>query len=658
LPSDEELKNLASEYLIVQRKNFPELARQEMLPTPTLEIIAAMVENFKKRHGGAQIDPELLSAYRKLKMTFAGSYARYSCDNSKPSSILDQTRNNLNKAASEKRFVPWEYVFPDYSVSGLKSCRAGYTSYKRVLQDHSHYIETTYIDDFTRASRDELEWWQLANLTKRLKKRLIGSSDGFDLNSEMGEIMLRMFNILSLLFLKQLRQKVGRGMRRAAEQGTTLGRLRLGFTRRNRLDVNGSPMINPDGSPVTEPCIDPDTAEIVRRIVFLFIEKRLSVYRIACMFNQEKVDGWNRWTDRTIYQILMSTNLIGVFIWNQFRREYDYEQKKFVKIRNPRSEWKVFFNQSLALISLEQWSKLRRRLVETRQRPRAKAPSRNEKYPTTLLSGVLKCGYCEDRDLTLLRSTNKYKVFFCPNGAHKANDCQLATSKSTRIVENAVLGFLKDHVLTEKAVANLLEKANKHIAQELAKPPKKTQKLTAEIRREKQRIDRLVEQVASEDDSEVRAAYHRQIKKLQTSLTEKMTAKRKLEPIAKEILKPLDLPTLMVYLGKIREVLNQDVAMAAPVLRALTGPITIYQGPKSERRSKGAIWKAVFSPNLPGCLAEIARENSYPDSLTLEYLCERIWISAKFVEVTIDYAPKYQRVAAALCADKAAGVLT
>jgi len=52
-----------------------------------------------------------------------------------------------------------------------------------VLRDKNHFIETTYIDDFTRASRDEIEWWRLAQLSRRLQKRMIGASDGFDLSS-------------------------------------------------------------------------------------------------------------------------------------------------------------------------------------------------------------------------------------------------------------------------------------------------------------------------------------------------------------------------------------------------------------------------------------------------------------------------------------------
>src|SRR5206468_2459234 len=80
----------------------------------------------------------------------------------------------------------------------------------------AHLIETTYVDDFPRASRDEIEWWKLAALSKKLRKRMIGASDGFDLSSPNWEAMVGLYSLLSRLFVKSLREKVGRGMRGAA----------------------------------------------------------------------------------------------------------------------------------------------------------------------------------------------------------------------------------------------------------------------------------------------------------------------------------------------------------------------------------------------------------------------------------------------------------
>src|SRR5262249_14874201 len=157
-----------------------------------------------------QVDPGPLRRYLKYCSKLAGDYNRYSSENSSPKSIIDQMVNVLDKAKHEDRFVPWQYVFADYSVSGLNPSRKGYSSYKAMLQEKSHLIETTYIDDFTRASRDEIEWWRLANLSRRLQKRMIGAADGFDLSAINWDLILSFSALLSRMHLKGLREKVNR----------------------------------------------------------------------------------------------------------------------------------------------------------------------------------------------------------------------------------------------------------------------------------------------------------------------------------------------------------------------------------------------------------------------------------------------------------------
>jgi hypothetical protein len=146
-----------------------------LLPEPTEKAIQQMVADFKHRHRTGKVELEQVQPYARIVLKLGGNYDRYSCGNSSATSILDQMVKALEKANGESRFIPWAYVFCDYSVSGLDASRQGYTSYKAVLSDPKHLIETTYIDDFTRASRDEIEWWRLAALSKRCQKRLIGS---------------------------------------------------------------------------------------------------------------------------------------------------------------------------------------------------------------------------------------------------------------------------------------------------------------------------------------------------------------------------------------------------------------------------------------------------------------------------------------------------
>ncbi len=155
LASDKELALLATEYLKRQRKHWPDLVKAGLLPEPTPAIIGHMVDDFKHRHRTGLVAVDAINAFLLIVKYLASGYARFSCNNSKPTSVVDQINNILDKAASEKRFIPWQYVFADYAVSGLKTSRIGYTSLKKLLKDQTHRIETLYIDDFTRPSRDE-----------------------------------------------------------------------------------------------------------------------------------------------------------------------------------------------------------------------------------------------------------------------------------------------------------------------------------------------------------------------------------------------------------------------------------------------------------------------------------------------------------------------
>ena len=389
LPPDKDLRDLASEYLKVQAKHWPKLVEAGLLPTIDDAVIDAMVEDFKLRHRTGQVDPEPLQRLLKHCPKLAGDYNRYSCDNSSPKSIVDQMVNSLDKSHQEDRFIPWQYIFADYSVSGLNPSRQGYSSYKAVLQDQTQFIETTYIDDFTRASRDEVEWWRLAYLLRRLQKRMIGAADGFDLSSPNWDMTISIYGLLSRLFIKGLREKVKRGIRGTARRGGCLGKLSLGFTRTVRRDIEGRSVRDKDGVPEYVPCIDPATRDARRLLYELFVEKCWSVCRITKHFNALKVEGWEGWTDGGIRKLLWSPSAIGVFVWDKTRREYDHEEEKWVVLPNPRKEWVVFCDPKLAIVPIELWKAARKKLAAIRRKwpLTGRKMSRNQKSPRRCSAG-------------------------------------------------------------------------------------------------------------------------------------------------------------------------------------------------------------------------------------------------------------------------------
>jgi hypothetical protein len=411
------LAKLATAYLERQRKHWPKLVEAGLLPAATDKLVRQMVEDFKDRHRTGKVDPNEVRPFLKSCPKLAGNYNRYSCDNSSPTSITDQLITVLDKAHADGRFILWLYVFCDYSVTGLDPARQGYSSYKSILNDEQHFIETTYVDDFTRASRDEIEWWKLAAQSKRLSKRMIGASDGFDLSNPNSDLLITVYGLVSRPFIKGLREKVRRGMRGAARRGTCLGKQSLGFSRRVHRDENGNIVYRPDGRPRHEPCHDPATREYRVLVYELFVERNWSTYKIAKHFNELKVDGWDGWANTAIIGLLWNPSSIGVFIWNKARQEYDWEAEKWVSVKNPRSQWEVYYDPKLAIPSMDQWRAARRKLAAIKRASplTGRRWSRNQCSATTLFSGTLICSHC-GAELKLIRSTPDSKQLGCLSG--------------------------------------------------------------------------------------------------------------------------------------------------------------------------------------------------------------------------------------------------
>ena len=641
LPPDQELITLAKTYLELQHKLWPEMVKAGLLPEPVSEVLTEMVENFKSRHQTGLADETSAKVFKKFCVKLAGLYTRYSCDNSSTTSILDQTVNCLRKAHQEGRFIPWEYGFADYSVSGLDASRQGYTSYKTVLDEKDHLIDTTYIDDFTRASRDEIEWWQLAAQSKFLGKRMIGASDGFNLSDPNSEMLIAMYGLVSRLFIKSLREKVKRGMKGGARRGTTLGKLPLGFTRRVLRDSHGKIDYRSNGKPRTEVCVDPETREFRLLMFELFVLRNWSPYKIAQHFNQLKVDGWDNWTESAIKKLLKSPTAIGVFIWNRTYREYNPETKVREVCQNPHSEWEVNYNPDLAIVPMELWKEARKKLA----RMRANSPltgrkqSRNQVSATTLFSGTLICGYCGD-ELKLIRSTEKYKQMGCLNGPRHACGCKLSSSKSTAIIESCLLNFLRENIISESALEDLIARANEYLKIESEKPQVDVSPLKKESQKLKEKVKKLIQRVENEDDEDLCAVYDQRIKELQRLLQPLQVKIREAErQNRRKDVVPLGSEQCRDYLTRLQDVLSEEVPMAAESIRTLTGPITILQ--ESVLGKKRPRWVARFTPDLIRLLSKISNHEVF-DSILLEKGEQSL---NHEVTVPLEKIPKYEQLA-------------
>lgn len=646
LPEDRELENLAKAFLEAQREYWPDLTSLGIFPEPSQPTVSAMVENFKNRHMGVE-PPEVPESLRgAIKRQLAGGYLRYSCDNSDPTSIVDQMVNVLAAANRENRLLIWDYLFADYAVSGLDANRQGYSAYRRLLESKQP-LESTYIDDFTRASRDSLEWWRLAEYSKRYHKRLVGASDGFDLSSADWDIKVTVYGLISRLFVKSLREKVLRGMKGAARRFGTLGKLALGFTRRPKLDENGRPLIKANGRPMTEPCIDEETRDARLLMYRMFVEEGQSPGQIAKRFNELEIDNAKCWDRRTIVGLLKSPTAIGVFISNRQRTEFDPVENRWISVKKPRSEWVVQFRRELAIVPMALWCAARKKLAHIRANdPKTgKRRTRNEVRPTTLFSGTLFCDYCNE-ELKLIRSTEKYKQFGCINGPQGAHNCKLTTSKTSRQIEEVLLRVLRDDIFTDERLDEVVEMANDYISKLQGEPTVETAPLKREIQKKQTSVSKLLSMIESEDDSATCQTYHQRIKSIQRDMESLQREVRDAEVKKVATPVPLTKEKAKEYRDRLTVILNAAGPNAALAIRELTGPIRVKQM-QEEGQTRGAKWIASFEPNYLAGLRIGANGDRLPDVPAP---------ATSRIEVVIDLTPAYQKIAPKLKEYLARGV--
>lgn len=648
LASDADLASLARTYLEVQHRLWPALVTQGVLSAMTDDVIQQMVAHYKECHQSQRLDvTTAMDRSNGIQLKLAAAYARYSCDNSSPTSIVDQMVNCLHKAYAEERFIPWEFIFTDYSVSGLDSGRRGYLNCKALIDEQDRPIDTVYIDDFSRASRDSLEWWKLGWFCKRRSLRMIGASDGFDLSSPNWDIFITIYGLLSRLFIRSLQEKVGRGMKGAARRRTCLGKPPMGFTRKLMRDTAGNPIVRPNGKPLFTWAVDDKSRGSAELLFDLFVDHKMSAYAITKQFNQQKIDGTDGWTESCIKKMLWNPAYIGVFIWNRTRREFDFDKEKYVKVQNPRSEWIVTYDPTMAIIKpLAKWCAARKRLAQTKRKPSSRQPvSRNQQRATTLFSGTLVCADC-GRELLLYRSAQQYKNMYCVNGRSGVHGCKLCTSKSTRVIEDCLLAFLRDTVLTEQSIDELVARANEHLKSLASRPKVNVTPLRSQIASLQKKIDSFVKRVENLKESEegLREGYERRIIQQQKEVDELKMQLRETEQTNVPVPPKLSKKTLRSYLPELRAILNQEIPVAAEAIRRLTGPIAIRQEAIPGKK-RGARWIASFSPNLLALLRHVTQEMDCPDSVTLEFLSHGNWITHRAVSAPVESVPKYEQLA-------------
>ncbi len=368
-------------------------------------------------------------------------YARYSTELQRDESIEDQIRLCKRRIEAEK----WSLVgtYTDHAISGSIRMRPGY---QKLLEDaRAGAFDVVVAEALDRLSRDQED---IAALYKHLafaRVPLVTIAEG-----TITELHVGLKGTMNALFLKDLGQKVHRGLEGRVREGRSGGGLCYGYDVVREFDGRGDPVYGARKINETE-------AAAVRRIFMAFAAGR-SPRAIALQLNAERVPGphGKAWGPSTIYGnwrrgtgLLNNELYIGRLIWNRQRFEKDPSTGKRQARPNPREDWVVQDVPELRIVEDALWNEVKARQKHVRHdltHDDAGVRSERARRPVYLLSNLIKCGVCGGGFSKV--SDHHYG---CSNARNRGT-CSNRLTIRRDVLEASVLSGLKTHLMQPELV--------------------------------------------------------------------------------------------------------------------------------------------------------------------------------------------------------------
>jgi site-specific DNA recombinase len=364
-------------------------------------------------------------------------YARYSSDLQRDASIEDQLR--LCRARIERE--GWQYLqaYTDRAISGASTLRPGYQS---LLDDaRSGQFDIVVAEALDRLSRDQED---IAGLFKRLRfanARLFTLAEG-----EISELHIGLKGTMNALFLKDLAQKVRRGLEGRVRHGKSGGGLCFGYDVIREHDTRGDPIRG--GRKINQA-----EAAVVRGIFTEFAAGK-SPRAIAHRLNSERIAGphGKNWGPSTIYGnwrrgtgVLNNELYIGKLVWNRQHFIKDPATGKRQARPNPYDEWIMQDVPVLRIVDDQLWNEvkvLQLRIRHALTHDNAGVRSERARRPVYLLSNLLRCGACGGGF-----SKVSLHHYGCSNARNRGTCGNLLTIRRD-VLEASVLSGLRTHLMT------------------------------------------------------------------------------------------------------------------------------------------------------------------------------------------------------------------
>ena len=390
-------------------------------------------------------------------------YCRLSRDDGaegESNSIANQ-KKLLGKYAKEHGFANTKFYVDD-GYTGTNFNRPGF---QQMLEDmEMGYISTVIVKDSSRFGRNYLEVGQYTDYYfPEHNIRFIAINDCID--SENGEDDFSAFrNVMNEMYAKDISRKVRSSHRLRGNAGEPLAPPPYGYVK--------------DPENKKKWIIDPDAAEVVRRIFRLCIEGNGNE-TIARILQDDKIlvpqaywqsKGMSRggkktqpnpykWCKTTIAKMLEQQEYCGDII--NFK-SYSKSFRNKTRVENPKENWAIFKDVHEPIIDRETWERVQALTKNSKRRK-----PKNENVKKSIFTNLLYCGDCGHKLWFNINKQNpSIRFYSCSNYKGLRGTCESTHYVREDSLEQVVkmelfkLATYLDH--DENAFAELLEhKKNK-----------------------------------------------------------------------------------------------------------------------------------------------------------------------------------------------------
>jgi len=391
-----------------------------------------------------------------MKKIRAAIYARRSTDEHQVESLATQLDNARRFAIAKGFHVEARHEFTDTASRAefAPKRRPAFAAIREAAIDDQFDVIITRDD--SRLGGDMLRVATFAQEMTDADVRIVfySTDEEMVLENETSRLLAVMRGFASESERRKIASRTRESAERKARRGLVAGGVVYGYQN----------VMAPDGSGKIR-VIDENQSAIVRE-VFERYAKGEGLRRICKSLTERGVlspragkRGIGAWVPSAVHAMLRRPLYIGRLEWGHVHKTYKSGTR--VRTNQHMHELIVVDSPHLRIIADELWSAVQARVNSQ------KAPEKKGGRPTMyLLSGVLRCGECNG-PLTVINGKhgrNAIKVYPCCRRRDRGDTvCRSTLRREVGAVDGLVLNWVREHVLTEEYVTEVIAEARRRI---------------------------------------------------------------------------------------------------------------------------------------------------------------------------------------------------